>query len=332
MTTTRRRNPFAALLGRAAMAMLLACAATAATAQQWPTRTIRIIAPGAPGASPDVVARLMAQGLEQKLGVSVIVENRTGASGAIGAESVARAEPDGHTLLFTTQDTHVLLPLLNNQLPYDAANSFVPVGKYGDIYLLLAVHPSFPARTVRELVAHARQNPGAVRFASGGNGGINHLSVELLAQREKLNLQHIPYRGGSPAVAATMGGEVELVGGSPTLLAQAIGAGKLRGLAIAKDSRSAKVPDVPTMAEAGYPDYIVSAWFGLFAPRGTPDAVVERLNQAGLEVARSPDFQQRMANIGAEGEPLGRADFGRFLDAERTKWKSIIDNAKIKVE
>ena len=313
-------------------ALAMMAAATAALGQSYPSRPVRMIVAYPPGASTDVVARLVAHYLGERLGTAVVVENRPGAAGLIGTEAAAKAAPDGHTLLFALQDTHTLQPILRRKLPYDPEKDFVPLAKVGDIYLLIVANAKVPAKDAKELVAYAKANPGALRFSSAGEGGINHLVVELFKQRAGIDIGHIPYKGGAQATLAVIAGEVEIFGGSRTLLAKAIDAGQVRAIGIAQPARSPFLPNVPTMAEAGFPDFVVSAWFGVFAPTGTPEPIVNRLSETIVAIAGSEEYQKRLIAAGGEGLPLGRGDFEKFLKEESNRWRQVIQRAGIKLE
>src|SRR5688572_24293721 len=300
--------------------------------QPYPSRPVRIIVAYPPGASTDVIARLVAHMLGERLGGPVVVENRPGASGIIGTELAAKAPADGYTLLFALQDTHTLLPILRRKLPYDPDKDFVPLAKVGDVYLLIVANAKVPAATPKDLIVYAKSNPGALRFSSAGEGGINHLVMELFRQRAGIDIGHIPYKGGAQATLAVIAGEVEVFGGSRTLLAKAIEAGQVRAIGIAQPARSPFLPNVPTMAEAGFPDFIVSAWFGVFAPTGTPEPIVNRLSETIVAIAGSEEYQKRLIAAGGEGLPLGRGDFENFLKEESNRWRQVIQRAGIKLE
>jgi tripartite-type tricarboxylate transporter receptor subunit TctC len=306
--------------------------ATVLHAQSYPSKPIRMIVAYPPGASTDVLARLVSQQLSERLNTPVVVENRAGASGIVGTEAAARATADGHTLLFAQQDTHTLLPILRRKLPYDVERDFVPLAKVGDVFLLIVAHGKLPIRSLKELLDLAKSKPGGLRFSSAGEGGINHLVVELFKQRTGAELTHIPYSGGAPATLAVVSGEVELFGGSRTLLAKAIDAGQLRGIGIAQTARSQYLPSVPTMAEIGIPDFVVSAWFGVFAPTGLSEPIASRLTDTLVAIGASEDYQKRLIASGGEGQPLGRDAFARFLKSESDRWRSVIGKAGIRIE
>jgi tripartite-type tricarboxylate transporter receptor subunit TctC len=321
-------KPFARRLAAA----LTFAAASTLHAQPYPAKPIHMIVAYQPGASTDVLARLVSQQLGERLNTAVVVENRVGASGIVGTEVAARSPADGYNLLFAQQDTHTLLPILKRKLPYDAEKDFVPLAKVGDVYLLIVANAKVPARNVKELLELARTKPGGLRFSSAGNGGINHLVLELFGQRTGMELTHIPYNGGAPATLAVISGDVELFGGSRTLLAKAIEAGQIRGVGMAQATRSAFLPNLPTMAEIGIPDFVVSAWFGVFAPAGLPDGIANRLSETLVSIGSSDDYQKRLIAAGGEGQPLGRDAFAKFLKAESGRWRVVIEKAGIRIE
>ena len=297
--------------------------------QDWPNKPIRMIVPGAAGASADALARSMAEVLGRQLGVAVVVENKVGASGVLGADFVAKAQPDGYTLLFGQQDSQTILPLLKKSLPYDTAKDFLPLAKVGDLYLIFATNSKLPVDDMKQLVALAKASPGKLNYGSGGGGGINHLVSELLVQRAGLQMQHVPYKGGTPAATALMGGEIELFGGSYSLLGKSIESGRLRGVAVTSPSRMAQLPHVPTMAEMGYEDFTVSAWYGVFAPAKLPQTIAAKLSLSIVAAAKSLEYRQRMMVVGAEGEPLESAGFEKFLKQDYDRWKDVIQRGRI---
>jgi tripartite-type tricarboxylate transporter receptor subunit TctC len=309
--------------------LLAALLVTASWAQDWPTRPIRMIVPGAAGASADVLARSMAQVLSRHLGTSIVVENKVGASGTLGADFVAKSPPNGYTLLFGQQDSQTILPLLKKAMPYDAEKDFVPLAKVGDLYLVYATNAKVPAQDMRQFIALAKASPGKMNFGSGGGGGINHLASEMLVQRAGIDLVHVPYKGGTPAATALMAGEIELFSGSYSLLGKSIESGRLRGLAVTSPARLAYLPNVPTMEELGYKGFVVSAWYGAFAPAGLPDAIASRLSSAFIAAVDSPEYRQTLQAVGAEGQALDRAAFTRFLQADQASWKEVIQKGRI---
>ena len=303
-----------------------------AWAQAYPNKPIRIIVSNAPGASTDIIARALAQSMSERLGVPVFVDNRAGASGIVGTVAAAQAEPDGYTLLFGTQDTLTLLPVLKKSIPYDVARDLRPIAKVTDVPLLLASNAAVPAQSLQQLVALAKAKPDTLKYSSAGLGGINHLATELFAQTAGIKLAHIPYRGGAPATFALVAGEVELMAGSVSLLDQGMVSGKLRGLGIAAKARAERAPSVPTMQEAGFEGLVVSAYFGIVAPKAVPLDVADVLNRTIGAIATTPEFRQRVAATGGEVELLTGGDFDNFLAAEARRWRQVIERANIKLD
>jgi tripartite-type tricarboxylate transporter receptor subunit TctC len=314
------------------MGTFRAVVSSSVSAQAYPSRPIRMIVTFPPGASTDVLARILALRLTERLGTQVLIENRPGASGVIGVEAAARATPDGYTLLYATQGSLVLLPLLVKKIPYDPVKDFVPLAKVADVNLLVAVNSKVPGTTVKELVALSKERPGGLKFSSAGIGSINHLVMELFAQRTGIVLTHIPYKGGAPATLAAIAGEVDFFGGSRTLVQKPIEAGQLRGVGVAQARRSPFMPNVPTMAELGVPDMEVSAWYGVVAPAGTPNAIATRLSQTIVEVASTPEYQKLLVANGGEGMPIGGAAYAAFVTSELANWRQIIGRAGIQLD
>ena len=313
-----------------AAATTLTFGALGAQAQAaWPTKPVKLIVPGSAGASADTLGRVLAEALSERMGQQFVIENRVGAGGAIGALAVAKAAPDGYTLLFAQQDSQVLVPLLKKNVPYDTERDFVPVAKVGDIYLIFTVNSAQPYKTIQDLVADAKARPGKLNFASGGEGGINQLASELLKQRAGIDVVHVPYKGGGPATAALLANEVTVFAGSYTLVGKSIEAGRLRGLAVTRPTRLPMLPAIPTMIESGFPDFNSSAWFGLFGPAQLPASITRNLSDAVLAIAHSSSFKQRQLVVGAEGEPMGPEAFEKFLKEDIARWRAVITKAGI---
>ena len=314
--------------------LLFACALSVGTAiaQQFPSKPVRIINPFAPGGATDIIARQMAQKLGEAWGQAVVVENRAGASGAIGVEMVANSPPDGHTLLIATQTTHAANPALYPKLPYDASKDFAPLTLAGSTPLALMVRPSLPVSSVKELVDFARKNPAKLVYASGGNGTSQHLTAELMKSMSGTYMLHIPYRGAGPAMTDLLGGQVDLMFDNlPTALPH-IKAGKLRGLAVTSAVRSPLAPELPTMAESGLPGFELSTWFAFYAPAGTPRAVVDQIAGDMRRVLAQPDMQQRLAAIGVDIKASTPDELATFQRAELAKWGKIIKDSGAKVD
>ena len=314
--------------------ILMACAlfAASASAQQFPSKPVRIINPFAPGGATDIIARQMAQKLTEAWGQAVVVENRAGASGAIGVEMVAKSPPDGYTLLIATQTTHAANPALYPKLPYDAAKDFAPLTLAGSTPLALMVKPSLPVSSVKELIDFAKKNPAKLVYASGGNGTSQHLTAELMKSMSGTYMLHIPYRGAGPALTDLLGGQVDLMFDNlPTALPH-IKAGKLRGLAVTTASRSPLALDLPTMAESGLPGFELSTWFAFFAPAGTPRAIVDRISGDMRRVLMQPDMKERLAAIGVDIRASTPDELATFQRAELAKWGKIIKDSGATVD
>ena len=314
--------------------VLIACALVSATAgaQQFPSKPVRIINPFAPGGATDIIARTMAQKLTEMWGQAVVVENRAGASGAIGVEMVAKAPPDGYTLLIATQTTHAANPALYPKLPYDAAKDFAPLTLAGSTPLALMVKPSLPVSNVKELIDYARKQPGKLVYASGGNGTSQHLTTELMKSMSKTYMLHIPYRGAGPAMTDLLGGQVDLMFDNlPTALPH-IKAGKLRGLAVTTAARSPLAPDLPTMAESGLPGFELATWFAFFAPAATPKPIVDKISTDMRRVLAQPDMKERLAAIGVDIRASSPDELAAFQRSEQAKWGKIVKDSGAKVD
>jgi tripartite-type tricarboxylate transporter receptor subunit TctC len=317
---------------RAFLAAALALFAGGASAQAWPSKPIRIVVPFTPGGSTDILGRAIGQKLAESLGQQVIVENRPGAGGSIGAEAVARAAPDGYTLLMGHIGTLAVNPSLYPKLGYDVLRDFAPVAWVARVTNVLVVHPSVPARSVPELVKLAREQPGRLRYGSGGNGSAAHLAVEYFKLRTQTDIVHVPYKGTGPAVTDLLGGQIELMmSGAPALMPH-VRAGKLRALAISSVQRIDLVADLPTIAESGVAGFEAIQWYGLVAPAGTPAPIVARLNAEVNRALATPELKGRLVAEGAEAAPATPREFGAFIAAEIERWRPVIQQAGLKPE
>ncbi|WP_158292316.1 Bug family tripartite tricarboxylate transporter substrate binding protein [Paracraurococcus ruber] len=314
----------------AAPALLLPLAARAQEA--WPTRPVTLIVPWAPGGSNDVAARLLAPALEARFGQPFVVENRPGGGGSLGMGMAARARPDGHTLLVSSASNHVFHPLAAPDLGYDVQQALLPVCMLVDVPNVLAVSNAFGVRSVPELIAKVRATRGGVSFGSSGVASSNHLAGELLKLRTGLDLTHIPYRGGGQAIADLIGNTVPMVFlNLPTVWGPA-SAGQVRILGVGSAERVRSRPEIPTIQEQGVPDYAVRSWTGLFAPRGTPAVVAERLAPALREVMETPAIRQRLLDMGSEPIWMDPEETGRFVRAEYERWAPVVKAANVKPE
>jgi len=300
-------------------------------AQSFPNRPLRIVAPYVPGGGVDFVARAIAQKLPEFLGQQVIVENRPGGGTIIGTELVVRAPPDGYTLLLGGVPNTVNISLFK-KLPYDLMRDLAPIILTTTAPNILAVHPSIPAKSVKELIALAKSRPGELSFASAGIGSSNHLSGELFRITAHINIVHVPYKGGGAAVVDLIAGHVSMYFGTTPSTVPHVRTGKLRGLAVTTARRSQATPDVPTIAEAGLPTFEQSAWHGLFVPAATPQAVIARLNNDVLRVLRSPDFVARLAAQGVDTIGNTPTEFAAFIKQDIEKYAKLVKAAGIRIE
>jgi tripartite-type tricarboxylate transporter receptor subunit TctC len=314
----------------------LACALalvapTAALAQAYPTKPIKLIVTYPPGGGADLMARLVAPKMAEALGQPVVVENKPGASGQIGAGEVARAAPDGYTLMLDAAN-YAVNPSLFPKLPYDPAKAFTPIGVLALYPNMLVVTPSFAPKTVKELVDLAKAKPGTVAFASSGNGSAQHLAGELFKQKAGVDLQHIPYKGGGPAMNDVMGGQVPVFFANVASGLGHVKGGKLRAMALTGAKRIAALPDIPTMAEAGVPGYEVYEWNGVFVPAGTPAPVVQKLADALAKAMASPEVKERVAGLGGEISGYGPKEAEKFIREQTELWAKVVKAGNIKVD
>jgi tripartite-type tricarboxylate transporter receptor subunit TctC len=318
--------------GGRALTVLLGCVLAApAAAQTWPARPVRIIVPFAPGGGVDTVTRFMAQKLTEQTGGSFIVENRPGGGGILGAELVAKAPPDGHTL-FTSAPEFSVNPSLRAKMPYDTFRDFSFISQLTSGQFMIASHPNVPVRSVRDLIAVAKSRPGQLTYGTSGVGSINHLAGELLKSMSGARWVHIPYKGAAPASVAVMGGETDFVIASTTGLVNPVRAGKMRAIAVTGTARFTGLPDLPTVAESGVPGYAVTGWYGFYAPAGTPAAIVKRLNEESRRGLMSPEIRERLVQTG--NEPVGSTpeEFTAFVRAEIVKWAKVVRSAGMTAE
>lgn len=317
----------------ALIAALGAVSALPAAAQDdWPAKPIRIVVPFAAGGTSDVLARTLGAQLQAALKQTVLIENKAGAGGVIGADGVAKASPDGYTLLLGTIATHAINPALLPKMPYNAAKHFAPVMLLGSISNVLLVGPDQPFKTVAELVAAAKARPGTLQFASAGQGTSQHLSGETFKLLAGVNLTHVPYKGSAPAIQDVMGGQIPMSFETALVALPQIKAGKVKALAVTSAKRSAVLPEVPTMQEAGIANFDVASWQALYAPAGTPPAIVNKLNTELAKIMAQPETKARIDGLGLEYTANTPEQFGAFQRNEQAKWARIVKDGNVKVE
>jgi len=296
---------------------------SAALAQTYPAKPIRIIVPFAAGGAVDVVARAVGQRMSEQMASPVIIENKPGASANLGAELVAKAQPDGYTVLMGANGLATNMTLFRN-LGFDTAKDFAPVARIGYAPLVLVVEASSPAKSLKDLIALAKAKPGNLNYGSAGNGQSGHLASELFKLTTKIDVVHVPYKGGSPALTDLMGGRLSFMIINPIEVVANIKSGRLRALAVANPKRIAMLPDVPTFTEAGVPGYDASVWWGLVAPAKTPKDIVAKLSSEVLKALEDEGVKEKLSNLGAVVDPAGPEQFGKFLKEEIDKWAGVI--------
>ncbi len=299
--------------------------------REFPQRPVRIVVPAAPGGTADIIARILGPGLNAALGQPVVIDNRPGAGTVIGTELVAKAAPDGHTLLLPAA-AHSINPVLMRKLPYDTLKDFAPVTLIAEVPNVLVVHPSIPGQTLKEFIAHVRSSGGKVTYASSGVGNATHLAGELFKSLLRVDMTHVPYKSGGPALTDLIGGQVDCYFSVLPSAMPHIRSGKLRALGVTGMTRSSVLPQSPTLNEAGVPGYEVTSWYGFLAPGGTPAPVVQRLQDELAKLAKSPDVQSRLGAQGAEAVASRPAEFDAFIRREITKWGKLVKEANIPSE
>lgn len=315
------------------LAALIAASCGAANAQQsYPNKPIRLIVGFAPGGNTDTVARVIGQRLSDRLGAPVVIDNRGGAGGTLGTELAARANPDGYTLTMGTTTTHAIAVAAYPKLRYDPVKDFTPLAQVAIAPYLLVVHSKVPAKTLKDFVAFVKSQSGKMNYGSAGTATTTHLVMVTLTSRAGLDMAHIPFRGNGPATTAVLAGEVQaLFGALPPLLPH-VSAGRVRALAISSGQRSPSVPDVPTVAESGYPGFNMTLWLGFFSPAGTPSGVAKRLEGTLVEIAKSPETKEQMAKQGLEAHGLSAADLAKLVKSEITNYQTVFKTAGIKID
>jgi tripartite-type tricarboxylate transporter receptor subunit TctC len=319
-------------IANAVVLLGLACFAAAAGAQSWPSKPIKYIVPFAPGGTTDILGRTIAEKLSVALGQPVVVENKPGAGGGVGAEYTAKQPADGYTIMGGTISTHAINASLYKSLGYDPVRDFAPVTLIARVPNMLVVNPSLPANNVKELIALLKANPNKYSFASSGNGTSQHLSGELFKTMTGVQMQHIPYKGSPPALADVVGGNVAMTFDNITTALPLAKGGKLRAIAVTTAQRSSVAPDVPTLAEAGLAGYEVGSWQGVFAPAGVPPDILRRLNAEIVKIINLPDVREKLIALGAEPAPNTPEVFGTLVKSEVAKWADVVKKSGAKID
>ena len=306
--------------------------ATAAIAQPYPSRPVKLIVPFPPGGNTDIVGRLVAQKLSDAFGQQVYVENRGGAGGTIGAEASAKSPADGYTLFFSTTGTFASAPAMQPALRYDPIKDFAPITTLANAPVVIIVEATAPPRTLRELIDLAKAQPGALKFGSAGTGHFVHVAGEMFKDAARVDLLHVPYKGIGPALIDLLAGRIDVMFDAFAAYEPHLQSGKLRALAVANPSRLARLPDVPTTAEAGLPGYALASWFGLAAPAGTPAQAIERVNDQALKAIAAPDVREQMGKLGLEPGGSTPQQYATMIGEELARWRAVVKAAGIKLE
>jgi tripartite-type tricarboxylate transporter receptor subunit TctC len=315
-----------------ALAAFFALPAAAESAADYPSRPVTIVVPFPPGGNTDISARIIADALTTRLGKTFVVDNKGGAGGIIGAKAAAGAAPDGYTLLLGASGPTTISPLIYKKAGYDVARDFAPISLLSLAPIAIVVHPSFPAKTVADLIAIAKARPDQVTVASAGNGSSSHLANELFQMLAGVKLRHVPYRGGGPAVTDLVGGHVDVLFDQVTSTMPYVAQGSLRALAVTSAKRLPAFPDVPTVEESGVKGYVVESYTGLLAPAGTPPAIVEKLNAAITQALKDPQVRTKFTDLGAEPVSMSPSAFAKYLAEEQARWAPVITKAGIKID
>ena len=313
------------------IASVAACNGADAQAQNWPTRPVTMVVPYAAGGPIDTIGRIMAQRLSEVLGQTVIVENIGGAGGMTGAARVAKAAPDGYTLLLHTVG-HVIAPALYRKLPYDAEKDLAPIAIANTTQLMLVTHTSVPAKNVQELIALARAKPRQLNFASSGSGGISHLAAHLFLTLASIELTHVPYKGMAPALTDVVAGQLQMVFPDPAVALPHVRAGRVNGLGVTGTKRVPSAPNIPTIAESGLPDYDVPVWYGFLAPRGTSRAIIDKLHAGVAKAMASPDLHDRYIGEGGDATVRGPDEFAALIRTELVKWAKVVKDSGVRLD
>lgn len=319
-------------LATALVAFALALVPAAVSAQAWPSKPIKVVVPFTAGGSTDTVARIVAEKLTTRLGQPVIVDNRAGAGGAIGSEVVAKSPPDGYTYLVGTSSTMAIIPHLYSKPPYDPIRGFTPVILLGTADIDIVINPKLPVRSVKELVAYAKANPGKLTYASGGNGSISHLLGEYFQSMAGVKMLHVPYKGDAQMTTDLIGGQVDMAFGTAVVFLPHVKSGKVVAIAVTNPKRSTTQKDLPTVSEAGVPGYEAVQWFGIAAPAGTPHEIVQRMNDEIHAILEQPDVRARFTDLGFDVVGDKPEDFAAFVRSENEKWQKIAVTAGVKLD
>ncbi len=311
--------------------LLFAVCAAGAFAQSYPNKLIRFIVPWPPGGGADVLARILSPNLSENLGQPIVIDNRGGAAGNIGAELAAKSPPDGYTIVFAYSGTHAINPSIYSKMPFRESD-FAPIIWLAEVPQVLIVHPSLPVKSVKDMIALAKAKPGELTYGSSGNGAINHLAGALFATMANIRMVHVPYKGGAAAAIALMSGEISVILGEPATIVQHVKAGKLRAIAVTSARHALAMPELPTVAESGVPGYEVTSWNGMLAPAGTPADIIARLNAEFNKIIAAPAMKQKMIDNGYE--PMGGPPekFGAKIHSEILKWAPVVKAAGVKVD
>jgi tripartite-type tricarboxylate transporter receptor subunit TctC len=324
---SQRLKTFGILIVLSALLAVFTAMAVLA-AESYPSKPIRLIVTYAPGGAVDAMGRIIGQKLSERLGQPMVLENRPGAAGNVGAELAAQAQSDGYTIVIISTG-HAISPGLYKKLNYDLIKDFVPISLTGQTHQVMIVNPSLPVKNIKELIEYAKTNPRKINFASSGVGGPSHLACELLKSLAKIEITHVPYKGSGPAMIGMMSGEVQMQVSSVSGVISQIQAGKVRPLAVLGTIRAPSLPDVPTAKESGIDNFVVTSWYGILAPKGTPRGIVNRLNAEWLKAVAMPDTVEKMQKVGLEPFSGTPEQFSEFLKAEITHWGKIIEEARI---
>ena len=307
-------------------------AAQAASGENWPTKPIRVIVPVPAGGNPDVITRIVTPGMSAQFGQQFVVDNRGGAGGMIGAELAARAVPDGYTLFFTSPGSMAILPYLHKKVPYDPVRDFAPIGMIASGPFLLVVHPSVQAKTVKELIALAKAQPGKINYASAGNGTANHLAMEMFKNMAGIDITHVPYKGAPQAVTDLLGGNMNMMFNSIPTMIQHIKSGRVRLLAVASAKRTPQLPDAPTVSEAGVPGFEAVPWVGIVAPAKTPRAIITRVHDAMVKVVRTPEIRAQFEVLGMDPAGGTPEEFAATIRQENERYAKVVKLSGAKVD